>query len=738
DHKYDPLRQREFYALFAFFNTTQDSDRQDERPVLQVFAPRDLQRRTALRRELGELDRTLAADTEELRAAAAAWHTEFPRSSTWQPVTPLRVRGRTLRIDRVDRPIAALRVAPPLDPEQVKLSSKPRAARPVMGRFVRISLPGTKRLLSLAEVQVFAGGDNLARHGTARQSSTDFGGTAERAIDGITDGRYDKGSTTHTETSEGPWWELDLGGMHEVERVVVWNRADRLEARLRGFRLELLDAQRHAVWNTTVERAPRPQVALAPSGAMPLRARAWSSAEATTWVLEEPLDGAAVLQLEMPRSKAAHRISVSDDPRFGAYRRVAGEVLAVLARSTTAGNHAERALVRRAFGGVAPRLAAVRHKREVLQRELDAIRPQTTVPVLLEQPVAARRSTHVHVRGNFLNHGARVEPAVPRVFPALPEGAPRDRLALARWLVDPRNPLTARVAANRFWELLFGTGLVATSEDFGIRGARPSHPKLLDYLASELVASGWDVKRLIRSIVTSSTYCASSAASDALRRHDPGNRLLARGPRRRLSAEMVRDQALMLAGLLSAKRFGPPVRPPRPVLGLKAAFGRSTDWTDSTGEDRHRRAIYTLWRRSIPYPSMATFDAPSREVCTVRREPTNTPLQALVTLNDPVYVEAAQALARRICAGGGANAEQRVAFGFELCTVRHPEPVEVRRLVQLFERAKAGYAGDPTAARRFATEPIGAAPPGIDLAELAAWTVVANVLLNLDEVLVKR
>ena len=223
----------------------------------------------------------------------------------------------------------------------------------------------------------------------------------------------------------------------------------------------------------------------------------------------------------------------------------------------------------------------------------------------------------------------------------------------------------------------------------------------------------------------------------ALAERDPDNRLLARGPRFRLSAEVVRDQALAVSGLLSAKMYGPPVRPVQPALGLSAAFGGATDWQTSAGEDRLRRAIYTTWRRSSPYPSMATFDAPNREVCTVRRTRTNTPLQALVTLNDPVYVEAAQALARRMMAGGGANPEDCARLGFRLCLARLPQEIELARLVELYEHSRGRLAGNAEAARKLAGEPA-AARGEPSVTQLAAWTVVANVLLNLDEMMMKR
>jgi hypothetical protein len=327
---------------------------------------------------------------------------------------------------------------------------------------------------------------------------------------------------------------------------------------------------------------------------------------------------------------------------------------------------------------------------------------------------------------------------VPAAFHPLPPSSAADRVGLSLWLVEGRNPLTARVAVNRIWEQLFGMGLVETSEDFGTQGTPPTHPDLLDYLAVEFMESGWDCKRLIRQIVLSSTYRQSSRITPSLQQLDPHNRLLARGPRFRMSAETIRDQALCVAGLLSHRLDGPSVQPPRPVLGLKAAFGGSTDWETSPGEDRYRRGIYTSWRRTTPYPSMTTFDAPSREFCTVRRIATNTPLQALVTLNDPVFVEAAQGLARRIVLEGGSDDESRATYGFRLCLARPPTDVEQQRLIQLYRQAYQRLQSVPDDAKRLASDPIGPPPESIDVVALAAWTVVGNVLLNLDETIVKR
>ncbi|HZN34395.1 MAG TPA: DUF1553 domain-containing protein, partial [Pirellulaceae bacterium] len=388
-----------------------------------------------------------------------------------------------------------------------------------------------------------------------------------------------------------------------------------------------------------------------------------------------------------------------------------------------------------------------------LKKSLAEIKPEKSVPIQRELPADQRRVTKLQHRGNYLDVGQEVTAGTPAAFPPLPEDAqpaggntaqpaagntaPADRLALARWLVSPENPLTARVLANRFWEQIFGIGLVATSEEFGSQGELPSHPELLDWLATELERLNWDQKAFLKVLVMSAAYRQSSRVTPELAARDPDNRLLARGPRVRLSAEMVRDQALAVSGLLSPKLFGPPVKPPQPALGLSAAFGSGIDWQASKGEDKHRRALYTTWRRSSPYPSMTTFDAPNREVCTLRRSRTNTPLQALVTLNDPVYIEAAQSLARRVVQGGAETGE-RIDFAFRLCLSRPPTAAEASRLIKLLDETLAEFRDDAESAKKMATDPLGAAPEGADLAQLAAWTVVANVILNLDEMLMKR
>jgi Protein of unknown function (DUF1553)/Protein of unknown function (DUF1549)/Planctomycete cytochrome C len=375
---------------------------------------------------------------------------------------------------------------------------------------------------------------------------------------------------------------------------------------------------------------------------------------------------------------------------------------------------------------------------KALDKEMKFLEPlvknvSTTAPILRE---GKARETRIQLRGNFLDIGDKVEAGLPAALPRAEDGT-INRLTFARWIVSEDNPLTARVAVNRIWEELFGTGIVETSEDFGTQGELPSHPELLDWLATEYIRLRWDTKSLIKLIVSSAAYRQSSLVNDEVAKRDSFNRLMARGPRVRLTAEAVRDQALFASGLLSSKMYGPPVQPPKPNFGLNAAFGGSTDWQPSVGEDKYRRALYTKVRRNAPYPSLTTFDAPERTYCNVRRIRTNTPLQALVTLNDPVYVEAAQALARHVMKEDGDTAT-RMRYAFRLVLTRSPTESEVKRLVELFEKAREKYLKDDNAATAMATKPLGALPMGVKAVDAAAWTVVANVLLNLDETLAKR
>ena len=356
-------------------------------------------------------------------------------------------------------------------------------------------------------------------------------------------------------------------------------------------------------------------------------------------------------------------------------------------------------------------------------REQHRAIPGTLVPVMIERPAPAPRETRLFARGNRLSKEQAVTPGLPAVFQTGPTAKATDRLAMARWLVGEDNPLAARVLANRLWSELFGTGIVRTLEDFGTSGEAPSHPELLDHLALRLrVDHQWSIKRMLREIVLSATYSQSQQARPALLAKDPANRLLARGPRVRLTAEMVRDQALAAAGLLSPKMFGPPVFPPQPAGVWKSVYS-GAQWNESKGEDRYRRALYTYAKRTSGFPGFLTFDAPSRDLCSARRIASNTPLQALVTLNDPAHIEAAQGLAARMSAHA-AELPARLAHGVLLATQRKADPALIAELTALHADATRDYAADPALAAKLGADPAA-----------AALVLVANTILNLDTAL---
>ena len=384
-----------------------------------------------------------------------------------------------------------------------------------------------------------------------------------------------------------------------------------------------------------------------------------------------------------------------------------------------------------------PQTAELKVEIEAKKKALEAIKP-VPLPITKELPKDKLRQSHILILGNFLLKADAVDPGLPAAFPKPPANAPMNRLGVAQWIVSRDNPLTARVEVNRLWAQLFGTGLVETEEDFGQQGALPSHPELLDWLAVDFMERGWDVKAIIKQIVSSATYRQSARVTQIGLSKDTRDRLLWRYPRRRLDAEGVRDQALALSGLLTEKLGGPSVYPPQPDGLWQAAFNGQRTYPTSTGEDRYRRGIYTFWRRTSPNPSMATFDAPSREICTLRRFPTNTPLQALVTMNDPAYLEMAQALGRRIVKEGGATTESRIRFALELVQASPAGKDQIAPLLDLYSQETTRYKSDVASATKLATVPLGALPPGLDPAEMAAWTVISNVLLNMDGVLTVR
>ncbi len=434
-------------------------------------------------------------------------------------------------------------------------------------------------------------------------------------------------------------------------------------------------------------------------------------------------------------------IRVREDPRLPEEIR---EILKVAPDTLSPEQHAtlEGYYKRHVWGEARPFLAPFEERLAEIVTQTERLKAE--IPrTLISKELADPPPTHVRLRGRYDRLGKRVTRSTPAFLPPFPEGAPRNRLGLARWLTQPGHPLTARVAVNRFWQELFGAGLVETSEDFGNQGSLPSHPRLLDALAARFVASGWDVKALFRSLVLSSTYRQASAVREDLAAKDPHNRLLARGPRYRLDAETLRDQALFLGGLLSSHRGGPPVKPPQPAGLWKAvAYVGSNTMVfeaDTEPEKRHRRTLYTLWKRTAPAPQLSLLDAPSREECRVRRERTNTPLQALMLLNDPQFLEAARGLGDLAAQAPCDTVKEKARWILRRALSAPPRPEDVRDLANYVSRTLEEFQRNSAAARKLLESP----PPPLPKsrcsdAERAAWMMAAGVVLNLDPLLNKE
>ena len=668
-HKYDPISHAEYFQMFAIFNQSEDADRRNEAPIIQVMGDQNKKQVAHISAEIAKLKKEMEPAAPLDPKAFAEWEAGLKaKVGRWDVLTlgkMTAVSGANFKAGSDGSVLVSGKTAG-TDDYTISASSKLKKITAIKIEALAYDKlgsggPGRNGNFVLNEIELTSGKIKAAFSNASSTYDQDKFGAAS-AIDG------NAGSDSG--------WAVG-GSLGQDHHIVI-----ELNKPLEGRDLELRLLQRY------------------PNHAL-----------------------------------GRFRILATDSA--GPSMALSSEMIAILKTSPAKRSAAEKAQLVAVYRKTNPSILAVTKKLADLEKQLASVKPLTSVPIMRDLPKDRHRKTHIQLRGSYLSLGEEVGPGVPQVFGSLPKGSNPDRLAMAKWLVDRENPLTARVVANRFWENLFGVGIVLTSEEFGSQGERPSHPELLDWLAVEFMDGGWDVKSFLRLLVTSSAYRQNSHVSDEMAALDPDNRLVARGPRVRLSAEMIRDQALAISGLLSSKMYGVPVRPPQPNLGLKAAFGGGTDWSTSSGEDKFRRGLYTSWRRSSPYPSMATFGAPNREVCTVRRGNTNTPLQALVTLNDPVYIEAAQALSRRMAAQKGTVAEM-IKHGFQLCLSRYPNELENSRLIALYDSTRSKYAADQKLAQEMATNPIGPLPKDIDVVELATLTVVANILLNLDETLMKR
>jgi mono/diheme cytochrome c family protein len=680
NHKYDPFTMREYYQFYAFLNNTADADNDDEEPFIKVFKPGQDEKLAELRDAMKGAEKKFneAAAQPEIIAAQKVWEEKSARGLTnWQVLDPMSFAsaGGATFTKTESKSLLASGKNPSNDVYTVTAHIDSRVA----GIRLEVLETGTDRL--------------LGRHPNGNFILTKF--EVKAAAKGAEAEPVPLKSATADYAQEG----------HPVTNLLAGTG--------NGWAIGASDKK--------------------------LRVR-----RSAYFALEKPVEfpeGATLTFALIHGSKnpeaniARFRLYATGADAFEPPAQVPDDVRAALLAVEDRRDEKQRQQLKEYFHSVAPELKRVREPLETARKAekefADAI-PTTPVMVELEKP----RSTHMLTRGNFLSKGEKVNPGTPAVLHPLPSGAPTNRLGLARWLVDTNNPLTARVMMNRFWEQYFGRGIVETAEDFGIQGEKPSHPQLLDWLSCEFMQQGWSMKAMHKLIVMSATYRQSSRASAEMLQRDPYNRLCARGPRTRLDAETLRDQALAVSGLLSKKLGGPSVFPPQPE-GLWQVVYSGDKWQTSKGDDRYRRALYTFWRRTMPHPAMTTFDAPSREFCVVKRTRSNTPLQALLLLNDPAYVECAQALARRVMREAESTPEARASHAFRLCLARQPKPDEVHRLTQLYQQQLSRYKEDLSAAEKMATSELGVPPDGMNLQELAAWTVVANVILNLDEMITK-
>jgi hypothetical protein len=668
NHKFDPFSQKDYYRVMAFFDNgayevhgqgEEVVDRWIVEPELELATEEQARRRAALRTESDELrfqvkSRDLEAD---IAAFAAETLGEAPAFTTLRPLSASATSEATLEVLE-DGSLLVSGKAADKDTYTVTVNAPPAAVTAF-------------RLEALPDA-------SLPRQGPGRTSSGAF-------------------VVTSLSVSAG-------GRPVPLARAVADVNEKGRHAAL------VIDSHAATGWGATAdaEAGRAHAVIVTPKQPLPPAAQARRFTFTLQFQSGWPFPQASLGRFRLSATSAVRPFAglpLPDEPKAA---------LAVPAAERSA---EQKKALAAWFRPLAPALDAARDRIRAIDVELDEMKVVTAL-VMQERPGFEKPSTLLRQKGSFTNPGERVFAALPAALGTLPDDQPPNRLGLARWLVSDENPLTARVAVNRLWETLFGRGLVATVDDFGTQGERPTHPELLDWLAVEFMERGWSQKAILREIVSSATYRQSSSVSPALRERDPDNRLLARGARYRVEAEAVRDIALAAGGLLSPKLGGPSVYPPQPDGVWNVPYSEMK-WETSVGEDAHRRSLYTFVRRSSPYPSLVSFDAPSREQCTPRRVRTNTPLQALTTLNDPVFVEAAQALAQRMAREGGAELSGRIGYGYKICTARRAAPEELQALAALHARESARLGGGAAGDER-------------------ALASVASVLLNLDATLTRE
>ncbi len=700
DHKNDPIRQEEYYRFLAYFNA--------DVPDVETFAPSEVRAAggmlpvaakdhrdefAGLKREVSELKAGLAHYPEaELAAGQRAWEDELSRKQpAWTTLSATRATsdaGATLT--RQD--------------DGSYLASGKDEERDTYTFEAPAELAGVTGI----RLEVFPD-DSMPGKGVGRSSHSNIVLSDFRvSVSPMAGAEYAEVAIPQAAADHEQGMEFGGGG--------VWPIAGAIDA------------------------DPKTGWALGPKT---------KEAHTAVFRLRSALGGGvgssgtgAMLRIVMAQNFGGHhtigrlRLSVTNDPDPLTGTPLSPVIAEILRTPAAARTEPQRETLAAYYRGIAPALAPMRDRLAAASKRYDEL---TVAQAMIMKRDETARQTHVFERGSFMAPGKPVEPGVPAAIyrPVAGRSQPRNRLELARWMVGDDNPLTARVEVNRLWEQHFGRGFVETSEDFGTQGDYPTHPELLDWLATEFVRQGWSMKAMHRLIVTSAAYRQASGVSKDLLERDPYNKLLTRGPRVRVEAETVRDVALSAAGLLSEKIGGPSVFPPQPG-GVWTMIYSSDKWAESAGEDRYRRGLYTFSRRTAPYPAFTAFDSTSREVMCTRRARTNTPLQALTTLNDPQYVEAAVGVAARMLREGGATDAGRVERGFLLCVGRPPSEMETSRLVALVKDERGLYRSDPGAARKLLASAPGVERVGLDEPELAAWSVAGNVMLNLDETITRE
>ncbi len=683
NHKYDPFTQKEFYQFFAFFESAayrvegDDSYQFFIEPVLELPTPQQEDQRSRLREEIARLEKNLKTQTPELDQAQAHWERESA-SAVWHVLDPMEFSSNATATftELGDHSVLVI----------------PNSSKDTYTIVARTDLKGIRafQLEVLPDKYLPAFGPGLSKDGNFILTSFRVQIEDQSGVKG-----------THGVSLQNPQVDFSQEGFPIASA---------------------LDDSAETGWGI-LPHVGEPHTAVfetaAPAG----------DGNGTTLIF--------TLEHQSQNHKAAigrFRISASSAQNPRPAEPLPERIRLILNTRADRRTSEHRDDLSCYYRSITPLLKPVRARLFELDAKLSKI-PIATTLVMQERPSWEKPSTHLRVKGNFLNKDEKVYAGVPAVLQPLPESQQANRLGLSRWLVDENNPLVARVTVNRFWEQIFGRGIVETTEDFGTRGARPTHPELLDWLAKEFMQRGWSMKAMHRLMVTSATYRQSSKVTPVLLERDPDNTLLARGPRFRMEAEMIRDVTLAAGGLLSRKIGGPSVFP----FQLEGIWKPNPDfqWVTSEGEDGHRRGLYTFWKRTSPYPSFINFDATSREFCTVRRVRTNTPLQALTTLNDQAFFEAAKGLAERLVAEGGTSDETRVAYAFRLCVSRQPNEGEVNELTSLYRKLLDEFNQNPKAVDDL-FKGTNVPPKGVSASEFAAWTLVSNTLLNLDQTLTKE